>query len=168
MASKWQVPREHHTNPKDKRRGCPQGELHWEIWQEVALEHPKPFFHWWPWHGERIKRPPGTKCPPRITFIVLLIIIFFLGCCYYLWNFSFNFIIFSPIVQHAIASASEDENYYGTQATFNLWEPIVERDEGFSLAQFWISSGSYSDNDLNTIEAGWQMSLVTKEMRRYV
>ncbi|XP_066337548.1 protein neprosin-like [Miscanthus floridulus] len=59
--------------------------------------------------------------------------------------------------QHAIASAPEDDNYYGTQATFNLWEPIVERDEGFSLAQFWISSGSYPNNDLNTIEAGWQV-----------
>lgn len=59
--------------------------------------------------------------------------------------------------QHAIASAPGDDNYYGTQATFNLWEPTVERNQGFSLAQLWITSGSYANNDLNTIEAGWQV-----------
>lgn len=67
--------------------------------------------------------------------------------------------------QHAIASAPGDDNYYGTQATFNLWEPTVERNQGFSLAQLWITSGSYANNDLNTIEAGWQVSTVRCYLR---
>lgn len=58
--------------------------------------------------------------------------------------------------QHAIASTYGDK-YYGTKATFNLWQPTVERGNDFSLAQIWIRGGSYQSNDLNTIEAGWQV-----------
>ncbi|TVU26695.1 hypothetical protein EJB05_29251, partial [Eragrostis curvula] len=35
--------------------------------------------------------------------------------------------------------------------------PVTETTQDFSLAQLWISAGSYSGNDLNTIEAGWQV-----------
>lgn len=50
-----------------------------------------------------------------------------------------------------------DEKYYGTQATFDLWQPKVETAEDFSLTQLWMFSGSYENNDLNTIEVGWQV-----------
>ncbi|KAJ1277143.1 hypothetical protein BS78_05G272000 [Paspalum vaginatum] len=58
--------------------------------------------------------------------------------------------------QWATASSSADR-YYGTKATFNLWQPNIERSGDFSLTQLWIIKGSYSGNDLNTIEAGWQV-----------
>ncbi|KAI4986892.1 hypothetical protein ZWY2020_019522 [Hordeum vulgare] len=58
--------------------------------------------------------------------------------------------------QHAIASTSIDK-CHGTKATFNLWQPMIARANDFSLAQFWISGGSYRGNDLNTIEVGWQV-----------
>ncbi|TVU02699.1 hypothetical protein EJB05_51769, partial [Eragrostis curvula] len=59
--------------------------------------------------------------------------------------------------QWAVAS-SEDDIYYGTNATINLWQPTLERPNDFSLAQLWIKAGSYNNLDLNTIEAGWQVS----------
>ncbi|RLM69682.1 hypothetical protein C2845_PM17G10500 [Panicum miliaceum] len=58
--------------------------------------------------------------------------------------------------QHAVASAQEDK-YYGTNATINLWQPMIGRANDFSLAQLRIIGGPY--NDLNTIEAGWQNSI---------
>lgn len=75
-------------------------------------------------------------------------------------NLTFQIIIISEIpqiilfAQHAIASAY-GEKYYGTRATVNLWQPTVERGNGFSLAQLWIGGGL--GNDINTIEAGWQV-----------
>ncbi|WVZ49259.1 hypothetical protein U9M48_000633 [Paspalum notatum var. saurae] len=61
--------------------------------------------------------------------------------------------------QYGIAStpANDTSLYYGTQATFNLWQPEVETPKDFSLSQLWITSGSYQTNDLNTIETGWQV-----------
>ncbi|KAJ1278944.1 hypothetical protein BS78_04G117400 [Paspalum vaginatum] len=59
--------------------------------------------------------------------------------------------------QHAVASTWQDK-YYGTSTVINLWEPTLERPNDFSLAQLWITGGSYGGNDLNTIEAGWQVS----------
>ncbi|KAJ1277121.1 hypothetical protein BS78_05G270100 [Paspalum vaginatum] len=59
--------------------------------------------------------------------------------------------------QCGVAFALGDDKYYGTQATFNLWQPKVEKDEDFSLTQLWIAGGSYDNNDLNTIEVGWQV-----------
>ncbi|KAG2243493.1 hypothetical protein Bca52824_094663 [Brassica carinata] len=44
-----------------------------------------------------------------------------------------------------------------TKATFNVWHPKVEQASEFSLAQVWITSGSYENNTLNSIEAGWQV-----------
>eukprot|EP00250_Pteridium_aquilinum_P014665 c22130_g1_i1 orf=218-1579(+) len=57
---------------------------------------------------------------------------------------------------HAIAYVSGGE-YYGSTATINVWDPWVEDQSEFSLSQMWILSGSF-DGDLNTIEAGWQVS----------
>ncbi|TVU26696.1 hypothetical protein EJB05_29252, partial [Eragrostis curvula] len=58
--------------------------------------------------------------------------------------------------QHAVASSWQGQ-YYGTKMTINLWHPVTETTQDFSLAQLWITAGSYSGNDLNTIEAGWQV-----------
>ncbi|KAL7204610.1 hypothetical protein ACSBR2_017648 [Camellia fascicularis] len=57
--------------------------------------------------------------------------------------------------QHAIAYVQGDM-YYGTKATMNVWEPIVQQSNEFSLSQLWIMAGSYP-SDLNTVEAGWQV-----------
>jgi hypothetical protein len=38
-----------------------------------------------------------------------------------------------------------------------LWKPTTETAQDFSLTQLWIIAGSYGNNDLNTIEAGWQV-----------
>uniref|UniRef100_A0A0E0FZJ5 Neprosin PEP catalytic domain-containing protein n=1 Tax=Oryza nivara TaxID=4536 RepID=A0A0E0FZJ5_ORYNI len=58
---------------------------------------------------------------------------------------------------YGVASATGDANYYGTKATINLWQPTIATSGDFSLAQLWISAGSYQNKDLNTIEAGWQV-----------
>uniref|UniRef100_A0A0D9X7J7 Neprosin PEP catalytic domain-containing protein n=1 Tax=Leersia perrieri TaxID=77586 RepID=A0A0D9X7J7_9ORYZ len=59
--------------------------------------------------------------------------------------------------QYGVASATGDANYYGTKVTINVWQPTIVTSGDFSLAQLWITSGSYANNDLNTIEAGWQV-----------
>ncbi|KAD5802709.1 hypothetical protein E3N88_14069 [Mikania micrantha] len=56
---------------------------------------------------------------------------------------------------HEYAFAGTDGVFYGTKATFNLWNPKVQVPDEFSLGQLWITRGS--DSDLNTIEAGWQV-----------
>ncbi|CAN6373646.1 unnamed protein product, partial [Urochloa humidicola] len=56
--------------------------------------------------------------------------------------------------QYAVAS-SPSGNYYGTEISVNLWKPTTESTNDFSLTQLWIVAGSYSNNDLNTIETGW-------------
>ncbi|TVU04395.1 hypothetical protein EJB05_50024, partial [Eragrostis curvula] len=58
--------------------------------------------------------------------------------------------------QHAVASSCQDK-HYGTKININLWHPSIETAQDFSLAQLWIMAGSYGGNDLNTIEAGWQV-----------
>ncbi|CAN6382095.1 unnamed protein product [Urochloa humidicola] len=58
--------------------------------------------------------------------------------------------------QHAVAYTRK-ARYYGTKTSINLWQPAIGRANDFSLAQLWISGGSYSGKDLNTIEAGWQV-----------
>jgi hypothetical protein len=62
---------------------------------------------------------------------------------------------FIPTHQHAAASSLSKDKYYGTQATFNVWQPTLETTDDFSLAQLWIISES--DNGLNTIEVGWEV-----------
>ncbi|CAL4990999.1 unnamed protein product [Urochloa decumbens] len=53
---------------------------------------------------------------------------------------------------HLEASANS-----GHQISMNLWKPMTESTNDFSLTQLWIVAGSYSNNDLNTIETGWQV-----------
>ncbi|KAG0460932.1 hypothetical protein HPP92_021229 [Vanilla planifolia] len=58
--------------------------------------------------------------------------------------------------QHAIAYV-EGDKYYGAKAIINVWEPSIQRSNEFSLSQLWILGGSFGE-DLNSIEAGWQVS----------
>ncbi|XP_019418637.1 PREDICTED: uncharacterized protein LOC109329427 [Lupinus angustifolius] len=57
--------------------------------------------------------------------------------------------------EYATAFVSGDQ-YYGARAYMNVWQPVTEREE-FSLAQMWLSAGTYVGKDLNTIEVGWQV-----------
>ncbi|KAG6547235.1 hypothetical protein Mapa_011171 [Marchantia paleacea] len=54
-------------------------------------------------------------------------------------------------------SGGIDSTFGGAGARFNIWQPYVEDPGEFSLAQFWITAGSYEENNLNTIEVGWQV-----------
>ncbi|XP_010552429.1 PREDICTED: uncharacterized protein LOC104822780 [Tarenaya hassleriana] len=58
--------------------------------------------------------------------------------------------------QHAIAYV-EGDKYFGAKATINVWEPKIQQPNEFSLSQIWILGGSFGE-DLNSIEAGWQVS----------
>ncbi|PIN25171.1 hypothetical protein CDL12_02114 [Handroanthus impetiginosus] len=58
--------------------------------------------------------------------------------------------------QHAIAYVQGDQ-YYGAKATINVWDPKIQQPNEFSLSQLWILGGSFA-SDLNSIEAGWQVS----------
>ncbi|XP_048573943.1 uncharacterized protein LOC125554425 [Triticum urartu] len=61
-----------------------------------------------------------------------------------------------PVISN-ISTGHQVDNCHGTKASFNLWKPTIARADDFSLTQLWIIGGSYSGNDLNTIEAGWQV-----------
>ncbi|CAN7119433.1 unnamed protein product [Brassica rapa subsp. narinosa] len=52
---------------------------------------------------------------------------------------------------------AEDLPICGTKATLNVWNPVVELGDDFSLAQIWVTSGTYENKD-NTLETGWQVS----------
>ncbi|XP_074309893.1 protein neprosin-like [Silene latifolia] len=58
--------------------------------------------------------------------------------------------------EHAVGYVSGNQ-YYGAKASINVWSPKVANPYEFSLSQMWVISGSFGD-DLNTIEAGWQVS----------
>nr|XP_016451034.1 PREDICTED: uncharacterized protein LOC107775772 [Nicotiana tabacum] len=58
--------------------------------------------------------------------------------------------------EHAVGYVT-GEQYYGAKASINVWAPKVTNQYEFSLSQMWVISGSFGD-DLNTIEAGWQVS----------
>ncbi|KAF3335840.1 hypothetical protein FCM35_KLT20347 [Carex littledalei] len=60
--------------------------------------------------------------------------------------------------EHAIAYTGSKQEVYGAKATINVWDPSVESGNEFSLSQVWILSGSFDGSDLNSIEAGWQVS----------
>jgi hypothetical protein len=47
-------------------------------------------------------------------------------------------------------------SFYGAKASLNVWPAQVASPAEFSLSQIWVISGSFG-NDLNTIEAGWQV-----------
>ena len=38
----------------------------------------------------------------------------------------------------------------------NVWSPKIEQTNEFSLSQIWILGGTFGE-DLNSIEAGWQV-----------
>ncbi|XP_022135449.1 uncharacterized protein LOC111007405 [Momordica charantia] len=58
--------------------------------------------------------------------------------------------------EHAVVFVN-GEQYYGAKANINVWAPHVSDQYEFSLSQMWVISGSFN-HDLNTIEAGWQVS----------
>ncbi|KAL4601408.1 hypothetical protein ACB092_11G270900 [Castanea dentata] len=58
--------------------------------------------------------------------------------------------------QHAIVYV-EGDKYYGAKGTINVWKPQIQEPNEFSLSQIWILGGSFGE-DLNSIEAGWQVS----------
>ncbi|KAF5933124.1 hypothetical protein HYC85_029295 [Camellia sinensis] len=58
--------------------------------------------------------------------------------------------------EHAVAYVNGEE-YFGAKASINVWAPSVTDQYEFSLSQLWVISGTFG-NDLNTIEAGWQLS----------
>ncbi|XP_057475392.1 uncharacterized protein LOC130763491 [Actinidia eriantha] len=60
--------------------------------------------------------------------------------------------------EHAIAYTGASEEVYGARATINVWDPAIEEVNEFSLSQIWVLSGSFDGSDLNSIEAGWQVS----------
>lgn len=60
--------------------------------------------------------------------------------------------------EHAIAYTAASTEVYGAKATINVWDPSVQAVNEFSLSQIWVLSGSFDGSDLNSIEAGWQVS----------
>lgn len=60
--------------------------------------------------------------------------------------------------QYAIGFIRNRGPIYGTRASLNVWEPLVEAADDFSLSQVWLASGSFANGDVNTVEAGWQVS----------
>ena len=55
----------------------------------------------------------------------------------------------------------EGDKYYGAKATINVWEPKIQQQNEFSLSQIWLLGGSFGQ-DLNSIEAGWQVHTHTQ------
>lgn len=60
--------------------------------------------------------------------------------------------------EHAIAYTGSSQEVYGAKATINVWDPSIQVVNEFSLSQIWVLSGSFDGSDLNSIEAGWQVS----------
>ncbi|CAO2146972.1 unnamed protein product [Urochloa humidicola] len=58
--------------------------------------------------------------------------------------------------EYGVAYGTGDNEYLGTKMTINVWQPTPQSGD-FSLAQLWVSAGSYENKDLNTIEVGWQV-----------
>ncbi|KAF0925898.1 hypothetical protein E2562_018702 [Oryza meyeriana var. granulata] len=58
--------------------------------------------------------------------------------------------------EHAVGYVSGGQ-FYGAKASLNVWPAQVASPAEFSLSQIWLISGFFG-NDLNTIEAGWQVS----------
>ncbi|XP_022720016.1 uncharacterized protein LOC111277852 isoform X2 [Durio zibethinus] len=60
--------------------------------------------------------------------------------------------------EHAIAYTGTSQEVYGAKATISVWDPSIQEVNEFSLSQIWILSGAFDGTDLNSIEAGWQVS----------
>ncbi|KAH6556400.1 hypothetical protein KP509_1Z182300 [Ceratopteris richardii] len=58
--------------------------------------------------------------------------------------------------QHAIAYV-EGDKFYGATAIMNVWNPTTQVPNEFSLSQIWLLAGPF-EGDLNSVEAGWQVS----------
>ncbi|XP_066364248.1 protein neprosin-like [Miscanthus floridulus] len=58
--------------------------------------------------------------------------------------------------EHAVGYVTGG-HFYGAKASLNVWPAQVASPAEFSLSQIWVISGAFG-NDLNTIEAGWQVS----------
>lgn len=69
-------------------------------------------------------------------------------------------------MQHAVAFVNGDQ-YYGAKASINVWTPVVTDPYEFSLSQLWLISGSFG-NDLNTVEAGWQVIKLLLTLITYI
>ncbi|XP_054813494.1 uncharacterized protein LOC129314149 [Prosopis cineraria] len=64
----------------------------------------------------------------------------------------------SPISGHEYAIADlRGDRYYGAQASINIWKPHVQESNEFSLSQIWIVNRDDPNNNVETIEAGWQI-----------
>lgn len=72
------------------------------------------------------------------------------------WNPKKHYTVENVRHEHAVGFVSGDQ-YYGAKASLNVWTPHIEKPLEFSLSQMWVISGTFG-NDLNTIEAGWQVS----------
>ncbi|CAL0306803.1 unnamed protein product [Lupinus luteus] len=57
--------------------------------------------------------------------------------------------------EHAVVYVNGDQ-YYGAKSSINVWSPVVTGQYEFSLSQIWVIAGTF-DNDLNSIECGWQV-----------
>lgn len=49
----------------------------------------------------------------------------------------------------------------------NVWNPQVQQYNEFSLSQIWLLGGSFA-SDLNSIEAGWQVTLFLSPMEKLI
>ncbi|XP_062179293.1 protein neprosin-like [Phragmites australis] len=58
--------------------------------------------------------------------------------------------------EHAVGYVS-GAHFYGAKASLNVWPAQVASPAEFSLSQIWVISGAFG-HDLNTVEAGWQVS----------
>ncbi|XP_019418638.1 PREDICTED: uncharacterized protein LOC109329428 [Lupinus angustifolius] len=58
--------------------------------------------------------------------------------------------------EYAIAYVT-GEQYFGARTDINIWAPKTN-DLEFSLAQVWLTSGTFEDKNLNSVEAGWQVN----------
>jgi hypothetical protein len=56
---------------------------------------------------------------------------------------------------HQYAVVAQNVNAIASQSTLNIWSPSVENSTEFSLSQIWLEGGS--GNNLQTLEAGWQV-----------
>ncbi|WVZ96721.1 hypothetical protein U9M48_042322 [Paspalum notatum var. saurae] len=58
--------------------------------------------------------------------------------------------------EHAVGYVSGGQ-VYGAKASLNVWAAQVASPAEFSLSQVWLIAGAFG-RDLNTVEAGWQVS----------
>ncbi|KAL5063400.1 hypothetical protein RYX36_025137 [Vicia faba] len=60
-----------------------------------------------------------------------------------------------PYVHEYVVVSEKNDKFHGGEGTFNVWQPYIENEREFSLAQMWLVAGT-SGKDLNSIEIGWQ------------